>query len=258
MKHKIVTFLTLLAMTALLLEGAASSRGATGLSVQAARVPAQLDASPAEQLSIATAKETSSPTSSPTDTATTIPSLTDTPTATPSNTPTPLPTNPPTSTPAHTIPPTRTRTAQAPLPTRTPTRVPPKPVLQIDAADQRVLDLTNAVRAGQGLRPLRWNANLIASAGWFVGDMSFHGGSLSHTDSAGRDAATRMLAFGYRWVWYAENIARGYDSPDSVFAGWMASEGHRANILCPNVTEIGIAHAGGGTEEYWAQDFGAR
>lgn len=120
------------------------------------------------------------------------------------------------------------------------------------------MDLTNAARVGQGLGPMRWNANLISSAGWFAGDMSSQGGSLSHTDSTGRDAATRILAFSYPWVWYAENIARGYNSPDDVFAAWMASEGHRANILNPNMTEIGIAHAGGGSEEYWVQDFGAR
>lgn len=45
----------------------------------------------------------------------------------------------------------------------------------------------------------------------------------------------------------AENLARGYSSADSTVAAWMASPGHRANILDSRLTQIGVGavYAGG-------------
>ena len=39
----------------------------------------------------------------------------------------------------------------------------------------------------------------------------------------------------------AENLARGYTSADSTVAAWMASPGHRANILDARLNKIGVA-----------------
>jgi len=39
----------------------------------------------------------------------------------------------------------------------------------------------------------------------------------------------------------AENLARGYPTADSTVAAWMASPGHRANILDPALTQVGVA-----------------
>jgi len=39
----------------------------------------------------------------------------------------------------------------------------------------------------------------------------------------------------------AENLARGNVSADSIVASWMASPGHRANILDGRLTRIGVA-----------------
>jgi uncharacterized protein YkwD len=55
----------------------------------------------------------------------------------------------------------------------------------------------------------------------------------------------------------AENVALGYPSAETVVQGWMASKGHRANILNPDVGETGIAIArssAGGL--YYCQVFG--
>ena len=41
----------------------------------------------------------------------------------------------------------------------------------------------------------------------------------------------------------AENVASGQRSAKEVVEGWMNSEGHRANILQGNYTEIGIGVA---------------
>jgi len=55
---------------------------------------------------------------------------------------------------------------------------------------------------------------------------------------------------------YAENIAMGQPNVESVLSSWMNSSGHRANILNPRHTKIGIA--GYTTPEgtaFWCQRF---
>ncbi len=133
------------------------------------------------------------------------------------------------------------------------------PSYQLDPFSQRVLQLTNAQRTKRGLPPLRLNANLANASGWFARDMATHRVQvLTHRDSLGRDPGTRLRAFGFPWTAYGENIARGYPSPASVVAAWMASPGHRANILNGRFTVIGVGHAFDGGQDYWVQDFGRR
>ncbi len=49
----------------------------------------------------------------------------------------------------------------------------------------------------------------------------------------------RMVAAGYLYSNAGENIAWGYPDPTAVMAGWMASSGHRANILSTTFREMG-------------------
>ncbi len=229
----------------------------TELRVQAAGALLQASVRLASSTPTETVTETATPTSTntptPTDTPTATPSPTATATATPTLTKTPRPTRTPTRVP--TLAPLRATATPRPRP---PTAVPP-PAVQIDAYALQVLQLTNNERAMAGLRPLRLSGNLTAAASWFAQDMASHRiTTLSHTDSLGRDAPDRMLAFGYRWLYYAENIAEGYSSPQAVVAAWMASPGHRENILNPRMTEIGLGHAAGGRIDYAVQDFGTR
>ncbi|MCK9920809.1 CAP domain-containing protein [Frankia sp. AgPm24] len=54
----------------------------------------------------------------------------------------------------------------------------------------------------------------------------------------------------------AENIAAGQPTPDAVVRAWMASPGHRANILNRSLRRIGAGPAGGGPYgAHWTQDF---
>jgi uncharacterized protein YkwD len=66
---------------------------------------------------------------------------------------------------------------------------------------------------------------------------------MTHTGSNGSDAGDRIRAAGYQPSTWGENVAAGYTSASSVVAGWMGSSGHRANILNPAFTEIGVASA---------------
>jgi uncharacterized protein YkwD len=81
----------------------------------------------------------------------------------------------------------------------------------------------------------------------------------SHDSRDGRTMANRIDATGYAWSTIGENIAAGYSSVQSVIDGWMASEGHCANLMNPRFTEFGMACArndGSTYRLYWTQDFG--
>lgn len=51
-------------------------------------------------------------------------------------------------------------------------------------------------------------------------------------------------------------MAYGYQTPEAVMSGWMASEGHRANILNEKYTDIGVGYfTDGNGQGYWTQIF---
>jgi uncharacterized protein YkwD len=69
--------------------------------------------------------------------------------------------------------------------------------------------------------------------------------------------ADRARHVGYPFGHIAENVAVGFPNAKTVVEGWMASKGHRANILERNVAEtgIGIFRSPGGAV-YYCQVFG--
>ncbi len=71
--------------------------------------------------------------------------------------------------------------------------------------------------------------------------------------------AERARYVGYPYGRIAENVALGYPNAETVVEGWMASKGHRANILDRDVVEtgIGIARSSAGGL-YYCQVFGRR
>lgn len=87
---------------------------------------------------------------------------------------------------------------------------------------------------------LAWNSNLGLAADAHSRDM-VSGNFFSHTGSAGSNAGQRITAAGYSWSSYGENIAAGQATVVEVVDGWMASEGHCANIMNGNFVDIGVA-----------------
>ena len=127
-----------------------------------------------------------------------------------------------------------------------------------DATAQRIVALTNAQRVQNGLAPLSVNVQLTQAADIQSGNMA-RLEIMSHTlpGTATPDLASRAAAVGYRYSSLGENIAWNYADADAVVAGWMASSGHRANILNPNFTEIGVSVATSGNgQPYYTQEFG--
>jgi uncharacterized protein YkwD len=129
----------------------------------------------------------------------------------------------------------------------------------------RVVQLTNAERAKVGLTPLTSNASLTSAAQGYAGvlsqDLCFAHNCPPQPDLAKRLASAGYTFTGYRsWSW-GENIAAGYQTPEAVVAAWMASPGHRSNILSTNFHDLGVglvAKSGSRYGYYWVQDFGAR
>jgi len=120
-----------------------------------------------------------------------------------------------------------------------------------------VVERTNRERTRHGLPPLTVDPRLTAAAQAHSTDMiarAFY----SHTSPDGSQPWDRAAAAGARRRSIGENIACGQRSPAEVVEGWMNSPGHRANILKPDFTHIGIGFAGGGSAgTYWTQLFGA-
>jgi uncharacterized protein YkwD len=73
--------------------------------------------------------------------------------------------------------------------------------------------------------------------------------------AVGGDFASRMKGSGFQAKIAVENIGAGYHTLAEAFSGWRDSPGHRANMLKPGVTRIGIATAYSSSSKYkvfWA------
>ena len=110
-------------------------------------------------------------------------------------------------------------------------------------ADQ-ILALTNESRQRAGLRPVAMDERLTAAARAKLFDM-LKQDYFAHRTPDGRQPWAFMQAAGYRFQMAAENLAKGYDNEPELQQAWMKSRGHRANILNPHFTEIGVADANG-------------
>jgi uncharacterized protein YkwD len=81
-----------------------------------------------------------------------------------------------------------------------------------------------------------------------------------HNDPSGRSPFDRLADVGYRYRLAAENIAAGPTRTDEVVANWLASPGHRANILNCALQATGVGFVPDpqdalGYDAYWTQLF---
>jgi len=107
---------------------------------------------------------------------------------------------------------------------------------------------------------LAWNDRLLQAASGHSQDMASRN-YFSHTSADGRTMVDRINATGYAWRSLGENIAAGYPSVNAVVDGWMASDGHCANIMNPGFRDVGVACVTSTTSTYrtyWAMDAGAQ
>lgn len=80
----------------------------------------------------------------------------------------------------------------------------------------------------------------------------------SHTGSSGSSMSSRVNATGYAWSGLGENIAAGYAGIDKVMDGWLASDGHCANLMNPAFNQVGLVCVPGTAttsyNNYWTMD----
>ncbi|KAG1703237.1 hypothetical protein DVH05_008147 [Phytophthora capsici] len=121
-----------------------------------------------------------------------------------------------------------------------------------------MLNAVNKQRTANGLSKLCMNKKLQTAAQGHSNDMAKKN-YMSHTGSDGSSMSQRITAAGYKWSACAENVAAGQTTVDAVMTAWMASSGHRANILNAKYTMFGCGYAymsGSTYKHYWTQDFG--
>jgi uncharacterized protein YkwD len=105
-----------------------------------------------------------------------------------------------------------------------------------------LLQAVNQTRAAHGLKPLRLDGTLVRAARSHSAEM-LRDNVFQHGDFHGR-----MVAFHVRGPVAGENLAWGngmYAQPAEIIAEWLASPEHRANLLRPGWTRIGIGLARG-------------
>jgi len=166
---------------------------------------------------------------------------------TPVQSPTPvLPTTMPAPTPVVTAPPTTPTPAAQPVGSNW------------KALQDKIFELTNVERQKNGVTPLAYNATVeryaVAKSQDMVTNNYFD--HRSPTQGYFYDIWNKD---GYKYSAGAENLytmtdSRGFASRDinslasNIVTGWMNSEGHRRNILNPNLKELGVGVAASSTK----------
>ena len=120
--------------------------------------------------------------------------------------------------------------------------------------EQELIGLINDHRLEQGLAPMIKDEELSFIALKHSQNMAMNVVPFGHLGFSQRCEESRIVLEGGNWC--AENVAMGYETPKSVFNGWMNSAGHRANIESSKATVTGIAYAVNNLGTYyWTQIF---
>ncbi|KKM10646.1 hypothetical protein SY88_13460 [Clostridiales bacterium PH28_bin88] len=126
---------------------------------------------------------------------------------------------------------------------------------QLNAFEQKVVELVNAERVKNGLQPLQQYGELSRVARFKSEDMRDNN-YFGHQSPTYGSPFDLIKKFGITYRYAGENLAAGQQTPEAVVQAWMGSSGHRANILNPNYTHIGVGYAAGGSyRHYWTQMF---
>lgn len=115
----------------------------------------------------------------------------------------------------------------------------------LSGGQQRMVDLVNRDRAAQGRATLPNHATLSTKAQAWADEMAREGRVSHSTLTDGTPSCRRALG---------ENVAAA-SSVDGLHRAWMASAGHRANILDPRWDHIGVGVTRSGDRYYGVQVF---
>lgn len=122
-----------------------------------------------------------------------------------------------------------------------------------------VLRLVNIERANAGAAPLVLDEALCNAANMRAIEMDCTG-VFEHKRPNGNSCFEVYDICNVEWQSACgENIAAGQATPEDVMKSWLSSAGHKANILSPEYTKMGLGYSvglsNGQYRGYWAQEF---
>ena len=124
----------------------------------------------------------------------------------------------------------------------------------------RVLELVNNERANAGVAPLVLDEALCNAANMRAIEMDCTG-VFGHKRPNDHSCFEVYDICNVEWQnACGENIAAGQATPEDVMKSWLSSAGHKANILSPEYTKMGLGYSNSGCgagrySHYWAQEF---
>lgn len=137
--------------------------------------------------------------------------------------------------------------APVPVPTPTPSTTPTPsvipPVTVLTADEQLMMDMINQQRQAAGVKPVIADLRLTAVGRAKANDMKINN-YFSHTSPTYGSPWAMMQQVGITVRWAGENISANKSVAGSM-ASLMQSPGHRANILDPRFTHVGVGIAYG-------------
>lgn len=120
----------------------------------------------------------------------------------------------------------------------------PAPESGLTADEARMVELVNQERVKAGLKPLTVDMRLVETARAKSRDMVDRA-YFGHISPVLGSPFDQMRRAGISYRYAGENLA-GAPTVEQAHAALMKSPGHRANILSPNFTRIGVGIVNGG------------
>ena len=120
-------------------------------------------------------------------------------------------------------------------------------------AEQYLFAAANRERLSRGLGVLKQDPILARAAAFHARQMADHEG-ISHEFPGEPDLASRAATAGVHFSIVSENVAEAPE-PTVIHDMWMKSEGHRENLLDPNVNVAGISVVVRDHQFYAVEDF---
>lgn len=122
---------------------------------------------------------------------------------------------------------------------------------------EQILEQTNADRRLNGLPDLKLDHTLNQAAFAKAEDMLANN-YFAHVSPEGVKPWHWFKALGYRYSFAGENLAIGFEDARDLGQSWMSSPKHRANLLSPNYSDLGVAIVYKNGQQVIVQLFGSR
>jgi uncharacterized protein YkwD len=119
--------------------------------------------------------------------------------------------------------------------------------------ERQIFEWTNQERTKVNAPPLNWDNHLVIAARLHSDEMAKQK-ELSHQVKGEPRFTERLSEQGARFSAAAENVGFG-DDPETLQSGWMQSPLHRANLLNPAYTAMGVGIVRSGNRLWATEDF---